>query len=457
MRFFKDGPSIPDDLLFARDEGRVVLVCGAGVSRARAGLPDFFGLADQVISKLRVPPDHSARKILNEARAMETRTGVGGLISADRVFGLLERDFSVRDIEAAVASSLRPAEGADLSAHRILLDLATTPEGKIRLVTTNFERLFENCADRLKTWRPPRLPDPSRPSEMDGVIHLHGCTTEDYSGAEGDGFVLSSADFGRAYLSDAWATEFFKEILVRYVVVFVGYAADDPPVQYLLEAVNMSANRSHSVYAFQAGSTNEVSARWLHKGVEAIPYVESEGHQALWQTLSAWAERAKSPGEWFKSIIAMAGRGPEALQSHERGQVAHIINSVQGAKQFAEAHPPPPAQWLCVLDPYRRYSTPQRTGRMLEGPFIDPFDLYGLDSDTVPPRIPPENYQRNRDVPPDAWDGFATNRLDRQNLRPDNFPAIRGHWAEHFPRLSPRLYQLGVWIGRIAHEPASVW
>ena len=40
---------------------------------------------------------------------METRTGVSGLISADRVFGLLERDFLNHNIEAAVAQALRPA------------------------------------------------------------------------------------------------------------------------------------------------------------------------------------------------------------------------------------------------------------------------------------------------------------------------------------------------------------
>src|SRR5688572_29693341 len=45
MRFAADGPDIPDDLLIARDEGRVVFFCGAGVSRARARLPSFFELA----------------------------------------------------------------------------------------------------------------------------------------------------------------------------------------------------------------------------------------------------------------------------------------------------------------------------------------------------------------------------------------------------------------------------
>lgn len=49
-----NGPSIPDELLIARDEGRVVFFCGAGVSMAFAGLADFFGLANEVIRRLGV-------------------------------------------------------------------------------------------------------------------------------------------------------------------------------------------------------------------------------------------------------------------------------------------------------------------------------------------------------------------------------------------------------------------
>jgi hypothetical protein len=76
--------------------------------------------------------DSPARKIIEEAREIEGRTGVSGLISADRVFGLLERDFLTRDIEAAVAKALKPSPAADLSAHRILLDLARGLDAKVQ-------------------------------------------------------------------------------------------------------------------------------------------------------------------------------------------------------------------------------------------------------------------------------------------------------------------------------------
>src|SRR4030043_2487920 len=138
MRFVANGPCIPDELLVARDDGRVIFVCGAGVSRARAGLPDFFGLAQNVIETLGVTAEDPARRIVKEAQEIDHRTGISSLISADRVFGLLERNFLVRDIEAAVAKALKPSLEVNLSAHQVMLDLARTPDGKVRLVTTNF-------------------------------------------------------------------------------------------------------------------------------------------------------------------------------------------------------------------------------------------------------------------------------------------------------------------------------
>jgi hypothetical protein len=97
LRFIAEGPSIPDDLLLARDQGRVIFFCGAGVSRARAGLPDFFGLAEKVISALGVPQDSAACKLIREAQEIDQRIGVSGVISADRVFGLLQRRAVFKD------------------------------------------------------------------------------------------------------------------------------------------------------------------------------------------------------------------------------------------------------------------------------------------------------------------------------------------------------------------------
>ena len=458
MRFSAEGPSIPDDLLNARDEGRVVFFCGAGVSRARAGLPNFFELAGKVIEDLGPASDSPVRKIIEEARRIESIVGVSGLVSADRVFGILEREFSSSDLQAAIAKALKPSPTADLSAHRIMLDLATRPDGKIRLVTTNFDRLFESCDPNLRLRIPPRLPSPEHYEDFEGIVHLHGCVDQNYAGAEGGSFVLSSAEFGRAYLSDGWATEFIQAILNKYVVVFVGYTADDPPVQYLLEALNRGVESRQGLYAFQSGAASDALAKWFHKGVQPIAYDEADQHKSLWELLAVWAERAKNPEAWHENVIALARQGPEGLLPYERGQVAHIVSTYEGMKKFAASDDPPPAEWLCVFDPSIRYGKPGReVGGDAPGPYFDPFPVYSIDSDPVPANIDPQDHYAKREVPKDAWDCFAATAKDLQNLESNNFPAFRGQWASHVPNLPSRLARFGIWFAKVCNEPAAVW
>ena len=271
MRFLPGGPALPDDLLTARDQGQVIFFCGAGVSRAKANLPDFYGLADLVVEDLHVAPDSPARRLIVAAKSQEHIAGVGGLLPADRIFALLEREFLVADVRAAVARALRPIAGVDLSAHRTVLDLARDPSGATHLVTTNFDLLFEACDPALQRRSPPHLPDPRRPRDFNGVIHLHGRVTDTYDGAYDEEFVLSSADFGRAYLAEGWATQFIRGLLGLYKLVFLGYAADDPPVQYLLEALSRADGPTGGLYALQSGNSAEAKALWSHRGVEAIP------------------------------------------------------------------------------------------------------------------------------------------------------------------------------------------
>ncbi len=310
---------MPDELLTARDEGRVLFFCGAGVSRENAKLPDFFGLARAVLAKLRALPDSPASKLVEASQNLGAISAVGSVIAADRIFGLLERDFSVPDIERAVGDVLRPPADVDLRAHRILLDLCRNTDGKVRLVTTNFDLLFEAAAPKAIVWTPARLPQFREIASFDGIVHLHGVFDGAYQEPVGGSFVLSSAEFGRAYLAEGWATGFIRNVMDNYRIVFVGYAADDPPVQYLLEALSRSAYSNPSrLYAFQSGRPDEARALWSQKGVTAIAYDLTHGHASLWNTLSAWAERARNPARWQRGLLRRGKKGPQALQPHQR-------------------------------------------------------------------------------------------------------------------------------------------
>ena len=465
MRFLANGPSIPDELLLARDQGRVIFFCGAGVSRAYAKLPDFFGLASKVIKRLVIDENDPSYKLMEEAGKIEGNVGIPGVISADSIFGYLERDFTKRDIEEAVASALKPKADCDLTAHEILLDLATTREGNVQLVTTNFDRLFDKCGRNLHVWQPPSLPNPSLPNEINGITYLHGRSTPNYKAAEDGGFVLSSSDFGRAYLSDGWATNFIRGIFQKYIIVFVGYSADDPPVRYLLEALHKTSGGKINAYAFQSGDHDDAVARWRHKGVKAIPYnLDNEHkdnrHRALWDSLKAWAERARDPDAWVTKVINASQKGPTELQPHERGQVAHIISTYEGAKKFCEAEVVPPAEWLCVFDKYRRFAKPDNPIPLTiykNEPYVDPFDLYGLDSDPQPSKPEPNGHYAKRETPSIAWDAFEINYLDKVAIHDNNLTAFSGYRTNHLPPMLPRMEKLGKWLAKVCDQPAAVW
>src|SRR5262245_18124510 len=157
MRFLANGPILPDELLMARDAGHVLFFCGAGVSQAKANLPSFTKLADNVLSLLGSALDSPARRLFNATRAFEKTSDLTGVVATDRIFGMLEQEFEPGEVREAVAIALRPKPGYSLDAHRTLLDLARTSAGVPRLATTNFDLLFEACDPTVDSWNPPHL------------------------------------------------------------------------------------------------------------------------------------------------------------------------------------------------------------------------------------------------------------------------------------------------------------
>lgn len=459
MRFIPDGPDIPDELIAARDRGDVVFFCGAGVSRQNANLPDFNSLAQKVIDRLGSARSSPARQLFARATnlAIEPSSsipGLGSLVATDRIFGLLEREFQVRDIQNAVSEELRPQDGYTLDAHQILLDLATDQSGVVRLVTTNFDRLFQECRSGLTHHAPPRLPNPLDEREFRGIIHLHGCVDEEYQGPHGEEFVISSADFGRAYLADGWATNFIRALLERFCVVFVGFTADDPPIQYLLEALHLKAGANNRIFAFHNGGSDEAAALWKHRGVQAIA---CNGFTTLWDSLGRWAERARDKDGWYDEFFRVAANGPENLSPHQRGVFARLLGTPEGARKIAVAPEPADARWLLVADPIQRYAAPSHlVPHETTSERLDPFELLSLDDDPSPP--PPQadhNPFARREPNSDAFDPLTPTESEMAPYLPAI--GLRGHGAIQQTPLPPRLSDIGIWIGRISHQPITLW
>jgi len=453
MRFLPYGPWIPDKLLSDRDAGEVLFFCGAGVSRAKAGLPDFLSLACQVADELGAAQHSDVRRLLKAAIPSAGGSKPAATVAIDRAFTLLQQEFEIADVRRAVAGFLKAPDDCDLSPHRTLLDLSRIRTGQPRLVTTNFDLLFERSEKGLQSSAPPRLPDPRRPKDFHGIVHLHGAVNQGHDGAEHDEFVLSSGEFGHAYLSDGWATRYIQGLLERFVIVFVGYSADDPPVQYLLEAMNQGTKGDPRLYAFHQGSAQDAIAQWSHRGVMPIPF---DQYSSLWSTLEAWADRARDVDAWHRTIIERAKGGPATVTPHERSLVAHLARSSDGARMLATADFTLSAEWLFVFDRAVRYSTPAHW--RVPPDSIDPFEALGLDEDPLPDRVEAQDPFARRKAPADAWDAFEIAADDRHTASIDAFARLTGPAASVAGVLPARLSHLGQWIARVAHQPAvAAW
>jgi NAD-dependent SIR2 family protein deacetylase len=154
MQFIPNGPDIPNALLHAHEEGRVVFFCGAGVSYP-AGLPSFKTLVDEIYNGL-----HEQR---NEG---EEKTYQRGLY--DLTLNLLEARLQGEreEIYEQIANILKPKRRKNATkTHESLLQLGRCREKKhLRLVTTNFDLCFDKARNKLKenfnTYTPTAIPIP---------------------------------------------------------------------------------------------------------------------------------------------------------------------------------------------------------------------------------------------------------------------------------------------------------
>lgn len=353
MQFIVDGPDIPDALLQAHEEGRVVFFCGAGISYP-AGLPGFKGLVEQIYR-------------LNGTELSDIEREAFLRSQFDATLDLLERRLPGqrlavrRALSEALKPKLRRKGATDTQA--ALLRLARSREGAVRLVTTNFDRIFHLAAKRtgqtFQTYAAPMLPVPKN-SRWDGLVYLHGLLPEKVDATALNRLVVTSGDFGLAYLTERWAARFVSELFRNYVVCFVGYSINDPVLRYMMDA--LAADRMLGEVTPQAwalgdcepGQERRVTIEWEAKGVTPILYTTSAGshaHSALHHTLRAWADTYRDGVQGKEAIIvkhAFARPQDSTRQDDFVGRTLWALSDKSGlpAKRFAELNPAPPLDWL---------------------------------------------------------------------------------------------------------------
>jgi len=292
MQWLSTGADVPDELVREAREGNVVFLCGAGVSLG-AGLPLFKELTDKVYDALgSQPTDEAAEQAAYKSeeydrvlRSLEKRTRAPGAESA---------------VRKAVIEALKPKADADLTKHLSLLRLSRDRDGRCKLLTTNFDPLFELAAKAnglaVSSHAGKSLPRPGDLGDH-GVLHLHGCIGDPSIALPASDLILTSADFGDAYLRDGWASRYIEDRMRVNTLVLVGYRAEDAALRLLLETLDADRERFRDlkdIYALEKGTLGSASI-WKAKGIKPVEFSD---HDALYATLAEWAEYAMNPNAY---------------------------------------------------------------------------------------------------------------------------------------------------------------
>ena len=254
---------IPEELLRAQQDGKLVIFAGAGVSKPHpSNLPLFSELTKQIAK------DTSIKRENKEP--------------LDRYLGRLEDNGTkVHEIAQKILSST-DSQPNDLHNDIVRLSKDRT---NLKIITTNYDTHLTTTATALLQVEPhnifyaPALPEGDN---FSGIVYLHGSVKQ-----EPDKLILTDRDFGKAYLSKGWATKFLCDVFIEYTVLFIGYSHNDTDIYYLARGLSDRALGKR----FALSKPNE-EQKWENLGITPICPIndKSDCRLEFKLTLHEWAE-----------------------------------------------------------------------------------------------------------------------------------------------------------------------
>ena len=276
--------SLPDSLHLALQEDRLVIFVGAGISAAPpTSLPDFRRLTERIARDL----DHP------ELANSDTPTDV----SLGRLDSLNGARGQVHERARELLRRKRPRHN---QLHRLIAELSLV--GTPRIITTNFdtnlERAFKHLRAPVERYIAPALP---QGDDFSGIVHLHG----QLESRPHEAFVLTDSDFGRAYITRAWASQFLTRVFESYEVLFLGYSGADAVVRYLTTGLPPETD----AYAI---ISDEASSPWEGTRVQLVRYPYDRAFSQLPILLGSWLEIASaSASDRVTRLRAVIANGPD--------------------------------------------------------------------------------------------------------------------------------------------------
>jgi len=340
--FINSEIDLPENLFDAQKIGKLVIFAGAGISVGTpSNLPLFKDLANQI--------GGTQYKLSDDE-------------PIDRFLGQLEqKGIQIRD---QVSSIIGNPESLPTDLHRNIISLFPNKE-TIRIVTTNFDKHFttiikELYGDNINIYYAPALP---LGREFAGLVYLHGSIEK-----EKEYLILTDRDFGRAYLTDGWATQFLKSMFRSYIVLFIGYSHEDTVMRYLARGLPPGTER----YAF---SVEREAEKWRYLGITPIIYPQKKGpndHSALTSAMISWVKFAKrgllDHNRRIKEIVSKA---PPIDQEQNDYIKKYVMKNIATVRLFTQHASTP--EWLEWAE----------KNNILDNLFSDSDDLTDIDKEVA--------------------------------------------------------------------------
>ena len=311
----------PEELLNAVRKRKLVIFAGAGVSMDEpADLPGFGEFA----------------KLISRGSG-ETKTAKE---TEDQFLGRLQHKKQKVHIRAARILSRKGPRPTSL--HFDLLKIFSGAS-QVRLVTTNFDTLFEQAAEgvldsTVRVYSAPALP---QGSDFEGIVHVHGSTCEP------NRMVLTDADFGKAYIVDGWASRFLSELFESFTVLFVGYSYNDIVMKYLARSLTPIGQAKRFILIKEGGEES-----WAELGISPIEFriSKEDRYRVLYEGINCLAAYAnRSHAVWQAKIIEIAGNPPPSCCQHEENEtIAEALSDLWRTRIFCKGALNP--DWIEWLD-----------------------------------------------------------------------------------------------------------
>ena len=305
-------------LINAQRDNSLVVFAGAGVSMGPpSNYPSFNGLTQDI-----------AKWASQEWREREPN---------EHFLGRLDRQ-GIK-VHERVVDLLSSPESSPKPVHEDLLKLFGGWT-EVRVVTTNFDCHFETAAKAVfgqnlpEVFRAPTLP---LGSDFAGIVYLHGSVF-----GEPRRLVLSDRDFGRAYLTEGWATRFLQAMFFHYTVLFVGYSHNDTVMHYLSRALPPENTKPR----FALVRADENPENWQYRGIKPLsfPFEDEKDYSQLGTAIAGWVEWAQRGVLDTEQRIKELVERPPPLDEESQDFLLWAINDSVAVRFFVRHAKKP--EWL---------------------------------------------------------------------------------------------------------------